>query len=471
MGVHEELAGLRQAAGPGVFTSSSDFRAAFDDFVAEASATPGELSLLADAIGTGTFARLLDQLDLGAEPRAAIDSQAQALAAARGTAETAGAGWALAALSFAVGKVDESEVARHVPALRPPGPPTPAPSTPTPPAPAAPRTTLAPPHGPASPTHRPPGRRSPLVPVLSAVAALAVVAAVALAVVLLNREDTKASPRDPQSAADSSDVPGDVSESERSEALAAGRSGAVEIVAVDHARYDAEVDDAAALMTPEFAATYRETAADIRDSFVDMETVVRASAVGTGLVGIDADRATVLVFLNQTVDRKPAETVATPYRVVVSLLRTDGAWLVDGLDTDRAPTEPTEPDPSRQDVIDAATAMAEAFMNFDYRNPDATIDDVLQRSTGVFAEQYRAGSTDLERLAEEAHSTMEADVVGAGVAEFSADRATVIVATRGEVTNDTTGSTPEERNYRLKLELLLVDGEWLTSDLQYVELG
>lgn len=121
--------------------------------------------------------------------------------------------------------------------------------------------------------------------------------------------------------------------------------------------------------------------------------------------------------------------------------------------------------------LDAATRMVGAFVNFDHKDPDKTIEAVRDLSTGVFREQYDKGAADLEKLATEAQSTMVARVVWAGLVAGDDDSATVIVATNGTVTNKTTEFEEEARNYRIQVELVLEDGRWLTRDLQYVELG
>lgn len=121
--------------------------------------------------------------------------------------------------------------------------------------------------------------------------------------------------------------------------------------------------------------------------------------------------------------------------------------------------------------IDAATDMVNAFVNFDYKDPDATIAEVRERSTGTFLEQYSKGAADLKKLATEAQSTMVARVVWAGLVAGDGDSATVIVATSGNVTNKTTEFEEEARNYRIQVELVRENDAWLTNDLQYVELG
>lgn len=121
--------------------------------------------------------------------------------------------------------------------------------------------------------------------------------------------------------------------------------------------------------------------------------------------------------------------------------------------------------------IDAASDMVTAFVNFNFKDPDATIEEVRERSTGTFLKEYDKGAADLKKLATEAQSTMVAQVVWAGLVAGDGDSATVIVATSGNVTNKTTEFKEEARNYRIQVQLVREGDKWLTNDLQYVELG
>lgn len=103
--LHDELADLRAQVGPQVFNDPVAFRAAFDDFIPEGSASTGEVSLLVGAIATGALQRLLDQLQLGADPATSIAVQGDLLARDRGTSESDGARWALSVLAHASGFV------------------------------------------------------------------------------------------------------------------------------------------------------------------------------------------------------------------------------------------------------------------------------------------------------------------------------------------------------------------------------
>lgn len=129
---------MRQA-GAGVLGDASEFRAAFDDFVPEGSATEGDINLLTDAVRLGALGRVADQIGQGADPVLAVESQGLRLAQQRGTQEAAGAQWALAVLAFARGDLDEPTLVGRFPApadslRRPTFTPTP-PTLPPPPPP------------------------------------------------------------------------------------------------------------------------------------------------------------------------------------------------------------------------------------------------------------------------------------------------------------------------------------------------
>jgi Mce-associated membrane protein len=119
-------------------------------------------------------------------------------------------------------------------------------------------------------------------------------------------------------------------------------------------------------------------------------------------------------------------------------------------------------------VIDAATKMANAFLNLDYEDVDASAEAVLSMATGAFRTQYQQSTEGLEKVAKRAKSVQTGEVVWAGVVAVDDDSATVIVASSGSVSNTTTKLKAVPRSYRLQLDLTLEDGQWLTRDLQFV---
>ena len=120
------------------------------------------------------------------------------------------------------------------------------------------------------------------------------------------------------------------------------------------------------------------------------------------------------------------------------------------------------------EVIEAASKMANAFLNLDHEDVDASVEAVLSQATGEFRTQYQASAESLEKVATRAQSVQTGEVLWAGVVAVDEDSATVIVASTGTVANKTTEFEAVPRDYRLQLELSLEDDRWLTRDLQFV---
>lgn len=120
------------------------------------------------------------------------------------------------------------------------------------------------------------------------------------------------------------------------------------------------------------------------------------------------------------------------------------------------------------DVLAAATTEAEAFVNIRYDDAQASIDAVAAGATGDFKDQYASSTDGFVEVVKQERSVMTGEVVWAGVSDIDADSATVVVATDGTVTNRQTGGEPDARHFRLRLDLVLQDGRWLTDDLQFV---
>lgn len=135
--------------------------------------------------------------------------------------------------------------------------------------------------------------------------------------------------------------------------------------------------------------------------------------------------------------------------------------------------EALEPAPAAEqqrtaDQLEAASRMANAFLNLRHDEIEANIEAVKSLATGPFLRQYTSASADLATLIRRAEATQTGEVVWTALIAGDDDDATVIVATNGTVANKVTDFEPEARTYRLQLDLDLVDGRWLTSDLQYV---
>lgn len=125
-------------------------------------------------------------------------------------------------------------------------------------------------------------------------------------------------------------------------------------------------------------------------------------------------------------------------------------------------------EPLESAVIDAASAEVLAFMNVDYHDVDKTTDAVLAGATGQFAKEYEKTVEGLRRLVTRNKSVMNARILAAGVVDANEEIAHVLVAASGSGSNVNTGDKPQSREWRVQVELKYVDGQWLTSDLQFV---
>lgn len=120
------------------------------------------------------------------------------------------------------------------------------------------------------------------------------------------------------------------------------------------------------------------------------------------------------------------------------------------------------------DVIASATEVATAFVNIRFDDAQTSIDQVKAGATGAFREQYEKSTGGVIEVIKSNKSVMTGEVLWAGVVSSDDDSATVIVATTGTVANNQTDDEAVARNFRLQLELVKEDDEWLTSDLQFV---
>ncbi len=103
--MHEQLRSLVSQHGTGIVDNSEQFRGALDDYLTEQDATQGELNLLVDAVRLGGLERLLSMLDNGADPDAAVREAGGELARDRSSDEQR-ARWAIAAMGYALGRID-----------------------------------------------------------------------------------------------------------------------------------------------------------------------------------------------------------------------------------------------------------------------------------------------------------------------------------------------------------------------------
>lgn len=124
-------------------------------------------------------------------------------------------------------------------------------------------------------------------------------------------------------------------------------------------------------------------------------------------------------------------------------------------------------DDRRDDVLRAARQSALNLTSIDNREFAADVARVLEGSTGAFRTDFEARSKDLESVLKENQVVSQGTVIDAGLVRDDERSATVLVVVDSEVKNT---AAPDGRvnTYRMRLELELVDGRWLTSMLEFV---
>jgi Mce-associated membrane protein len=117
--------------------------------------------------------------------------------------------------------------------------------------------------------------------------------------------------------------------SARDDAVAAAKSFALDFGAYDYQHLDTEFQEVAQKMTPDFAKSYLDTSDKLKPTFVQYKTQVTARIQGWGVTSSSTSKATVVVFLDQTVRTSQSSTPRIDRnRLEIQLVHTGGRWLV-----------------------------------------------------------------------------------------------------------------------------------------------
>lgn len=168
---------------------------------------------------------------------------------------------------------------------------------------------------------------------LPAVAALLLVAVAGLATVwglMLTGDDAAAAPEGDTPLAEGTQIVGDGA---KQAAMVAATESVEEVLSYDSKSLDEDVAKAKERLDGAMLDEYDETMATIREDTVKNEAVVEASVVASSVISVGEESAKTLLFVNQTTTGKHLEAPRTDLnRVVVTLRRDGGVWLVTDLD-------------------------------------------------------------------------------------------------------------------------------------------
>jgi Mce-associated membrane protein len=88
-----------------------------------------------------------------------------------------------------------------------------------------------------------------------------------------------------------------------------------------------------ALMTPAMAHRYRATAGPVKQRTVAARAVTATKVAGSGVVRAGEDGVQALVLLDQRTREDGGPPTFTARRALVTMVRSDGGWLVDNVQT------------------------------------------------------------------------------------------------------------------------------------------
>jgi Mce-associated membrane protein len=119
------------------------------------------------------------------------------------------------------------------------------------------------------------------------------------------------------------------------------------------------------------------------------------------------------------------------------------------------------------DPLAAATAEATAFVNVDHATAEEDLARIAEGATGALAQRYTRDVDEIAAGLRHDRLVTRGKVLWAGVVRVDASGATVLVATTG-TREDRRTDGPVDRDLRLRLVLVPVDGAWLTSEIEQV---
>jgi Mce-associated membrane protein len=116
-------------------------------------------------------------------------------------------------------------------------------------------------------------------------------------------------------------------------------------------------------------------------------------------------------------------------------------------------------------ALTAAGKEATAFVNVDHETAEDDLARIAAGATGPLKERYTEDVERIVRSLRRDRLVAEGEVLWTGVVRVDETSATVLVATTG-TRSDRRTKDPVARDLRLRLRLVPVGGEWLTSQIE-----
>ncbi len=125
----------------------------------------------------------------------------------------------------------------------------------------------------------------------------------------------------------------DKQDSARRGAVSAATSYAVDLTTYDHTRLEADFAKVLDNSTGAFRSEYTAASASLRDLIAKFKATATGKVLETAVVSSDIDKATILLFVDQTVSNANSKTPRVDRsRMKMGLEKQGGRWLISALD-------------------------------------------------------------------------------------------------------------------------------------------
>jgi Mce-associated membrane protein len=119
----------------------------------------------------------------------------------------------------------------------------------------------------------------------------------------------------------------------RSSALAAAQTYAVDVASYDYQHLDQDFARVTAHATGAFKDQFQKASTSLKPLIIQYKGVAKATVRGAGVVQASTDKATVVVFVDQTVTNTNSTTPRVDRnRVTITLVHQGGQWLISQVD-------------------------------------------------------------------------------------------------------------------------------------------
>lgn len=121
----------------------------------------------------------------------------------------------------------------------------------------------------------------------------------------------------------------------------------------------------------------------------------------------------------------------------------------------------------RAEAAAAASTEVTRLISVSAKDSEEAFETLLEGATAAFRSDLKQQASALQKALKTNKVDAEGKVVSAGVARATEEQATVYVAATGTVSNSGT-KAPQQRDYRVKVEMRNVESRWLVSGLEFI---